>query len=129
MLAILLSVMVALVIVAFGGVTLLAGHGGGSAAPSTIVVGAARDIKTATVISADDLAMIKVDTVPTGTIKVKGSFPNDDRRLWPGQFCNVIVRLTTDPGAIVVPTAVPAPPPGPSGHVPAGSHESRVRRS
>ena len=41
----------------------------------------------------------------TGTIKVKGTFPNDDRRLWPGQFVNVVVTLTTDPNAIVVPTA------------------------
>ena len=28
----------------------------------------------------------------TGTIKIKGTFPNDDRRLWPGQFVNVVVR-------------------------------------
>jgi membrane fusion protein, multidrug efflux system len=41
----------------------------------------------------------------TGTIKIKGSFPNDDRRLWPGQFVNVVVTLRTDPAAIVVPTA------------------------
>ena len=41
----------------------------------------------------------------TGTIKVKGTFPNEDRRLWPGQFLNVIVTLTSDPNAIVVPTA------------------------
>jgi multidrug efflux system membrane fusion protein len=41
----------------------------------------------------------------TGTIKVKGSFPNEDRRLWPGQFVNVIVTLKTDPAAVVVPTA------------------------
>jgi multidrug efflux system membrane fusion protein len=40
----------------------------------------------------------------TGTIKVKGTFPNDDRRLWPGQFVNVSVTLTTDPNATVVPT-------------------------
>jgi len=40
----------------------------------------------------------------TGTIKVKGTFPNDDRRLWPGQFVNVTVTLTSDPNAIVVPT-------------------------
>jgi membrane fusion protein, multidrug efflux system len=43
----------------------------------------------------------------TGTIKIKGTFPNQDRRLWPGQFVNVVVTLTTDPNAIVVPaTAV-----------------------
>jgi multidrug efflux system membrane fusion protein len=41
----------------------------------------------------------------TGTIRIKGTFPNDDRRLWPGQFVNVVVTLTTDPTAIVVPTA------------------------
>jgi multidrug efflux system membrane fusion protein len=40
----------------------------------------------------------------TGTIKIKGTFPNTDRRLWPGQFVNVVVTLTTDPGAIVVPS-------------------------
>jgi multidrug efflux system membrane fusion protein len=43
----------------------------------------------------------------TGTIKIKGTFANADRRLWPGQFVNVVVTLTTDPTAIVVPaTAV-----------------------
>lgn len=40
----------------------------------------------------------------TGTIKVKGTFANEDRRLWPGQFVNVAVTLTSDPKAIVVPT-------------------------
>jgi membrane fusion protein, multidrug efflux system len=40
----------------------------------------------------------------TGTIKVKGTFPNEDRRLWPGQFVNVIVTLTSEPHAIVVPS-------------------------
>jgi len=40
----------------------------------------------------------------TGTIRVKGTFPNDDRRLWPGQFVNVTVTLTSDPKAVVVPS-------------------------
>jgi len=40
----------------------------------------------------------------TGTIRIKGSFSNEDRRLWPGQFVNVVVTLTTDPHAVVVPT-------------------------
>jgi multidrug efflux system membrane fusion protein len=40
----------------------------------------------------------------TGTIKVKATFPNHDRQLWPGQFANVVVRLTTESGVIVVPT-------------------------
>ena len=41
----------------------------------------------------------------TGTIRIKGTFPNEDRRLWPGQFVNVTVTLTTDSEAIVVPAA------------------------
>jgi multidrug efflux system membrane fusion protein len=50
----------------------------------------------------------------TGTIRIKGTFPNTDRRLWPGQYVNVIVTLTTDPKAIVVPSvAVQAGQQGP----------------
>jgi multidrug efflux system membrane fusion protein len=41
----------------------------------------------------------------TGTIRIKATFPNDDHRLWPGQFVNVAVALTKDPTAVVVPTA------------------------
>jgi multidrug efflux system membrane fusion protein len=41
----------------------------------------------------------------TGTIKVKGTFPNSDRRLWPGQYVNVTVELTTDRDATVVSSA------------------------
>jgi multidrug efflux system membrane fusion protein len=40
----------------------------------------------------------------TGTIRLKGSFPNSQRRLWPGQFVNVALKLATRPGAIVVPS-------------------------
>jgi len=39
----------------------------------------------------------------TGTIKLKGTFKNTDRKLWPGQFVNVTLRLTTRGGAVVVP--------------------------
>jgi multidrug efflux system membrane fusion protein len=44
-----------------------------------------------------------VDTA-TGTIKLKGTFTNKERRLWPGQFTNVVLTLTTEPNAIVVPS-------------------------
>ncbi len=44
-----------------------------------------------------------VDTA-TGTIKIKGTFANKDRRLWPGQFVNVALTLTSIPNAVVVPT-------------------------
>ena len=40
----------------------------------------------------------------TGTIKLKGSFANSDRKLWPGQFVNVLLTLATQSNAIVVPT-------------------------
>lgn len=50
----------------------------------------------------------------TGTIKIKGTFQNADRRLWPGQYVNVVVTLTNDPDAIVVPSvAVQAGQQGP----------------
>ncbi len=41
----------------------------------------------------------------TGSIKVKATFPNANRKIWPGQFVNIAVRLATDKSAIVVPTA------------------------
>jgi multidrug efflux system membrane fusion protein len=41
----------------------------------------------------------------TGTIKVKATFPNETRHLWPGQFVNIVLTLTVDPNAIVVPSA------------------------
>ncbi len=49
----------------------------------------------------------------TGTIRIKATFPNSNRRLWPGQFVNVRVRLATDARALVVPSvAVQAGPEG-----------------
>ncbi len=39
----------------------------------------------------------------TGSIKLKATFPNPDRKLWPGQFVRVVLRLTTQPNGIVVP--------------------------
>ena len=44
-----------------------------------------------------------VDTT-TGTFKLKGTFENKDRRLWPGQFVDVALELSTQKNAIVVPT-------------------------
>jgi multidrug efflux system membrane fusion protein len=39
----------------------------------------------------------------TGTIRLKGTFPNTDHALWPGQFVRVTLRLTTQRDAVVVP--------------------------
>jgi multidrug efflux system membrane fusion protein len=41
----------------------------------------------------------------TGTIRMKGTFQNDDRQLWPGTFVQVALQLTTDADALVVPAA------------------------
>jgi multidrug efflux system membrane fusion protein len=40
----------------------------------------------------------------TGTIDVKASFPNADFALWPGQFAEVALTLTTQRGVVVAPT-------------------------
>jgi multidrug efflux system membrane fusion protein len=44
-----------------------------------------------------------VDTT-TGTIKLKGTFPNADGALWPGQFVTVVLTLDTIQGATTVPS-------------------------
>ena len=45
-----------------------------------------------------------VDTA-TGTILLKGRFPNDDGSLWPGAFVNVRLQLYVEPDALVVPAS------------------------
>jgi multidrug efflux system membrane fusion protein len=44
-----------------------------------------------------------VDTT-TGTVLMKGTFPNPNKRLWPGQFVNVTLTLESLRDAVVVPT-------------------------
>ena len=44
-----------------------------------------------------------IDTT-TGTIRLKGAFANKEKRLWPGQFVRVVLTLTEEPNAIVVPS-------------------------
>jgi membrane fusion protein, multidrug efflux system len=43
--------------------------------------------------------------VATGTISLKATFTNDDTRLWPGQFINVMLTLGVQANALVVPSA------------------------
>ena len=40
----------------------------------------------------------------TGTVRLKATFINDDRRLYPGQFVNVVLTLGIATQAIVVPS-------------------------
>ena len=46
----------------------------------------------------------RVDTA-TGTVLLKAVFSNGDEALWPGQFVNVTLTLTTQHDAVVVPAA------------------------
>ncbi len=59
----------------------------------------------AVIASAGELTFIDNNVDPqTGTIKLKGTFPNRDRTLWPGQFVDVVLTLSVEPQAIVVPS-------------------------
>lgn len=40
----------------------------------------------------------------TGTIQLKGTFANADDRLLPGQFVNIVLKLSEEPNAITVPS-------------------------
>ena len=49
----------------------------------------------------------------TGTIKLKASFPNQDRKLWPGEFINARLLVSTRKDGLVIPSQ--AVQRGPSG--------------
>src|SRR5258705_10966984 len=40
----------------------------------------------------------------TGTIRLRGEFPNDDSGLWPGEFVEVTLKLAEQKDAVVVPS-------------------------
>jgi multidrug efflux system membrane fusion protein len=42
--------------------------------------------------------------VNTGTIKLRATFANKDKRLWPGQFVDIVMILTMQPNAVVIPS-------------------------
>jgi membrane fusion protein, multidrug efflux system len=64
----------------------------------------------------------------TGTIKLKALFDNASRDLWPGEFVNVNLQLTTDPHAIVTPaSAVQASQNGPYVYVVRGDRSVDMR--
>lgn len=73
---------------------------------------AGRELKIEAASSKDDLSPVvgrlvfienAVDTA-TATIKLKGSFANSGRKLWPGQFVTVLLTLATQGNAVVIPT-------------------------
>jgi multidrug efflux system membrane fusion protein len=59
------------------------------------------------VLDSGSLAVIdnEIDST-TGTIRLKANFPNRDLQLWPGQFVNTRLLLTTRTNGIVVPASV-----------------------
>lgn len=69
------------------------------------VLAVASDNKT--VLDEGKLAVIdnQIDAA-TGTIKMKAVFPNAEHQLWPGQFTNARLHLTTRKGGLVVPASV-----------------------
>ena len=44
------------------------------------------------------------DSASTRTIRLRATFSNKDRRLWPGQYVNVVLALTQEPNSLVVPS-------------------------
>jgi len=76
------------------------------ASPNDITV-LAVDRDNSTLLGQGKLAVIdnQIDTT-TGTIRLKANFPNDDLRLWPGQFVNARLLLNTRKNGLVVPASV-----------------------
>jgi multidrug efflux system membrane fusion protein len=72
--------------------------------PMTVL---AVDRDNTTVIGTGKLAVVdnQIDTA-TATVRLKANFPNDDLKLWPGQFVNARLLLTVRKGGIVVPVQV-----------------------
>jgi len=64
------------------------------------------DRDNATQLGEGKLAVIdnQIDTT-TGTIRLRATFPNNDLRLWPGQFVNARLLLTTRKGGLTVPAS------------------------
>jgi len=79
---------------------------GAGATPTTGTdgTGAAPDTRLPIEVGAVSFIDNAVDPT-TGTIKLKGTFPNTSHALWPGLFVQVSLQLTTDQNAVVVPAA------------------------
>lgn len=67
---------------------------------------------TMKVTSKEDLSLAETGTVTfvdnqvdasTGTIQIKGQFSNKNHKLWPGQFVEAVINVSTIKGSVVVP--------------------------
>jgi membrane fusion protein, multidrug efflux system len=67
----------------------------------------ALDSTLAKVLEEGTLAVVdnQIDTT-TGTVKLKATFPNDDLKLWPGQFVNSRLLVSVRKNGLVVPAPV-----------------------
>jgi membrane fusion protein, multidrug efflux system len=64
------------------------------------------DRDNSTLLGEGKLAVIDNEIDPTtGTIRLKATFPNENLRLWPGQFVNARLLLTTRKNGLVVPAS------------------------
>jgi multidrug efflux system membrane fusion protein len=64
----------------------------------------AADLRDGTPALAGELTFVDNTVDPaTGTVQLKATFPNRDRRLWPGQFVDVVLTLTDRPDSVTVP--------------------------
>ncbi len=72
------------------------------------------DRDNVTVISQGELSVIDNQIDPmTSTIRLKATFPNEDLKLWPGQFVNVRLRLYIRNGLVVPAPVIQRGPDGP----------------
>jgi len=73
--------------------------------PSFTVIALTRD--NTNVLATGELAVIdnQIDST-TGTIKIKANFANENLRLWPGEFVNTRLLLSTRTNGLVVPASV-----------------------
>lgn len=71
------------------------------------LVAYAVDRDNRTVLGEGKLAVIdnQIDST-TGTVRLKATFPNQDLRLWPGQFVNARLLIETRKAGLVVPASV-----------------------
>lgn len=82
---------------------------------------------TATALSRDDKEVLDTGTVAlidneidqtTGTLRVKATMPNKQRRLWPGEFVNLRVQTQVQHGVLTIPaSALQRGPDGPFTYV------------
>jgi multidrug efflux system membrane fusion protein len=79
---------------------------GQAKAPLKVTANAAGDGKGG-IIGEVDFIDNRVDLM-TGTLRLKGLYTNQDERLWPGQFVDVVLTLSEEEGVVVPAEAVQA---------------------